>query len=44
MAFGECNGEDGGELNFVPNPKYNGPKPASADACSGSYALTTPLA
>lgn len=31
-AFGECNGEDGGELNFVPNPKYNGPKPASADA------------
>ncbi len=31
-AFGDCDGEDGGELNFVPNPKYNGANPASADA------------
>ena len=43
-AFGECNGEDGGELNFVPNPKYNGPKPLPPTPCSGSCALTTPLA
>ena len=31
-AFGECNGEDGGELNFTPNANYNGAKPANADA------------
>lgn len=31
-AFGECNGEDGGELNFAPNANYNGAKPANADA------------
>ena len=31
-AFGECNGEDGGELNFTPNTNYNGAKPANADA------------
>ncbi|MDO4290060.1 MAG: ABC transporter substrate-binding protein [Eggerthellaceae bacterium] len=29
--WGECNGEDGGSLKFVPNPNYNGPKPAQAD-------------
>ena len=31
-AFGDCNGEDGGELNFKPNDNYNGAKPANADA------------
>ena len=31
-AFGECNDEDGGELNFAPNANYNGAKPANADA------------
>lgn len=43
-AFGECNGEDGGELNFTPNANYNGAKPANADAMQGSSASTTPLA
>ena len=31
-AFGVCNGEDGGELNFTPNKNYNGKKAPAADA------------
>ena len=27
---GKLNGEDGGSIEFVPNPNYNGPKPARA--------------
>ncbi|WP_165050279.1 MULTISPECIES: ABC transporter substrate-binding protein [unclassified Adlercreutzia] len=30
--WGKCDGEDGGALNFTPNPNYNGAAPAKADA------------